>query len=187
MDLMNTAREFVMGLPDGLQGLGVFLAGLVPFVEGEGAGLIGVVVGVHPWVAIPAAVLGNLLAVALLVYAAHGVRSAVTARRDGGAHAVGRVDQERDGEEVAQHGGGDGHPRVHPDDDADQPGALALDERHEAGKEDAEALQAVGQSHHELACGVHQVHRDHVPLQRSRSGNHRVPRRRSGSGRAPEP
>ena len=40
MDLMNTAREFVMGLPDGLQGLGVFLAGLVPFVEGEGAGLI---------------------------------------------------------------------------------------------------------------------------------------------------
>ena len=50
-----------------------------------------------------------------------------------------------------------------------------------------EALQAVGQPHHELACGVHQVHRDHVPLQRSRSGNRRVPRcRRPGSGRAPE-
>lgn len=81
MDLMNTAREFVMGLPDGLQGLGVFLVSFIPFVEGEGAGLIGVVAGVHPWVAIPAAVLGNLLAVALLVYAAHGVRSAVTARR----------------------------------------------------------------------------------------------------------
>lgn len=93
MDLMNTAREFVMGLPDGLQGLGVFLVSFIPFVEGEGAGLIGVVVGVHPWVAIPAAVLGNLLAVALLVYAAHGVRSAATARRgvaaDAGVPATG--------------------------------------------------------------------------------------------------
>lgn len=79
-DLMTLARDFVTGLPEALQGVGVFLVSLIPFVEGEGAALIAVIAGVSPWLAVPAAVLGNLLAVWLLVRAAAGMRGAVTAR-----------------------------------------------------------------------------------------------------------
>lgn len=81
MDLMGTAREFVMGLPEALQGVGVFLVSFIPFVEGEGAAIIGVVAGISPWLAIPVGILGNLLVVALLVYAAHGARGAILQRR----------------------------------------------------------------------------------------------------------
>lgn len=79
-DLVTLARDFVTGLPEALQGVGVFLVSLIPFVEGEGAALIAVIAGVSPWLAVPAAVLGNLLAVWLLVRAAAGMRGAVTAR-----------------------------------------------------------------------------------------------------------
>lgn len=82
MDLMGTAREFVMGLPEALQGVGVFLVSFIPFVEGEGAAIIGVVAGISPWLAIPVGILGNLVVVALLVYAAHGARGAILQRRD---------------------------------------------------------------------------------------------------------
>lgn len=81
MDLMNTAREFVMGLPEALQGVGVFLVSFIPFVEGEGAAIIGVVAGISPWLAVPVGIVGNLLVVALLVYAAHGARGALMNRR----------------------------------------------------------------------------------------------------------
>ncbi|MDY6055264.1 hypothetical protein [Micrococcus sp.] len=83
-ELTRSMHGFVEGLPEALQGLGVFLVGLVPLVEGEGAAMIGVIAGVSPWVAAPAAVLGNLLAVGLLVYAAHGTRSALARRRAAG-------------------------------------------------------------------------------------------------------
>lgn len=81
MDLMNTAREFVMGLPEALQGAGVFLVSFIPFVEGEGAAVIGMLAGISPWLAAPVAALGNIVVVALLVYAAHGIRGAVLNRR----------------------------------------------------------------------------------------------------------
>ncbi|XNY99620.1 hypothetical protein ACL90Y_07535 [Micrococcus luteus] len=78
---MNTAREFVMGLPEALQGAGVFLVSFIPFVEGEGAAVIGMLAGVDPWLAAPVAALGNILVIAILVYTAHGVRGAVLNRR----------------------------------------------------------------------------------------------------------
>ncbi len=81
MDLMNTAREFVTGLPEALQGMGVFLVSFIPFVEGEGAAVIGVLAGIDPWLAAPVAALGNILVIAILVYTAHGVRGAVLNRR----------------------------------------------------------------------------------------------------------
>lgn len=81
MDLMGTAREFVMGLPEALQGVGVFLVSFIPFVEGEGAAIIGVLAGISPWLAVPVGIVGNFLVVALLVYAAHGARGALMGRR----------------------------------------------------------------------------------------------------------
>lgn len=81
MNFMDTARDFVSGLPEALQGLGVFLVSFIPWVEGEGAALIGVLVGVSPWLAIPVAVVGNVLVVAALVYAVGGTRDAVLRRR----------------------------------------------------------------------------------------------------------
>lgn len=82
MDLMNTAREFVMGLPEALQGVGVFLVSFIPFVEGEGAAIIGVVAGISPWLAVPVGIVGNLLVVALLVYAAPAMVSFGAGRDD---------------------------------------------------------------------------------------------------------
>ncbi|WP_245829662.1 hypothetical protein [Micrococcus lylae] len=78
---MGTAREFVMGLPEALQGVGVFLVSFIPFVEGEGAAIIGVLAGISPWLAVPVGIVGNFLVVALLVYAAHGARGALMGRR----------------------------------------------------------------------------------------------------------
>lgn len=81
MNVMDNARDFVSGLPEALQGFGVFLVSFIPWVEGEGAALIGVLVGVGPWLAIPAAAVGNVLIVAALVHVAGGTRAAVLRRR----------------------------------------------------------------------------------------------------------
>ena len=40
-----------------LQGAGVFLVSFIPFVEGEGAAVIGMLAGVDPWLAAPVAAL----------------------------------------------------------------------------------------------------------------------------------
>lgn len=79
-ELFSAARDFVTGLPEAFQGIGVFLVSLVPFVEGEGAALIAVILGMDPWLAVPVAILGNVLAVGLLIAFGAGARRAVVAR-----------------------------------------------------------------------------------------------------------
>ena len=81
MGFMDMARDFVAGLPEGLQGLGVLLVAAIPMVEGEGAAIIGVLLKINPWIVVPAAVLGNVIAVALLIWAADGTRQTVRRRR----------------------------------------------------------------------------------------------------------
>ena len=58
MDFLQTLQDFTDSLPTALQFLGVAVSALVPFVEGEGAAIIGALAGVNPWLSIPVAILG---------------------------------------------------------------------------------------------------------------------------------
>ncbi|MBW0255946.1 small multidrug efflux protein [Cellulomonas sp. PS-H5] len=85
---MNPVERVVQGLqdllahvPELVQPLVVALAGAVPFVEGEGGALLGVLGGLHPVLAAVAAATGNFLCVLAVVSLGSGVRARVTARR----------------------------------------------------------------------------------------------------------
>ena len=64
------------------QWVGIILISAIPFVESYGGAFIGVLAGIHPAVAIAASVVGNMISLALVIYAAHWIRSTVLRRRD---------------------------------------------------------------------------------------------------------
>ncbi|GAB3192938.1 hypothetical protein [Nesterenkonia suensis] len=64
------------------QWLGIIAISAIPMVESYGGGFLAVLVGIHPAVAIAAAVVGNMLSLVLVVYLAHWVRGSVLKRRD---------------------------------------------------------------------------------------------------------
>jgi hypothetical protein len=66
-DLVQRFQELVAQVPDLVQPLIVALAGAIPFIEGEGAAVIGIIGGIHPVVAAIAAIVGNFVAVTLVV------------------------------------------------------------------------------------------------------------------------
>jgi hypothetical protein len=82
-DLVQRFQELVAQVPDLVQPLIVALAGAIPFIEGEGAAVIGIIGGIHPVIAAIAAVVGNFVAVTLVVLIGAGARSAL--RRSSGA------------------------------------------------------------------------------------------------------
>ncbi len=61
------------------QWLVVMLAGAIPFVESYFAGPLGIVAGVVPWLAIAAAIVGNVISMVLVVLLAGRVRTATGA------------------------------------------------------------------------------------------------------------
>lgn len=73
VELYNPAQ-----VPEIVQPIIVALAGTIPFIEGEGAALIGVVAGIHPVVAAAAA--GNFVCVLLVVLLTSRARTAVVNR-----------------------------------------------------------------------------------------------------------
>lgn len=80
-DIITGLQELTQGLPPLLRWVGVLLAGAIPYVEAEGAAILGVVSGVNPVVAILAAVVGNAIALALVVWLIGAARSGVTRGR----------------------------------------------------------------------------------------------------------
>lgn len=74
-------QELMGQVPELAQPLILVLAGAIPFFEGEGAAALGVLSGVNPVVAALAAIAGNVLCVAAVVWVGSWVRSAVVARR----------------------------------------------------------------------------------------------------------
>src|SRR6218665_1718910 len=74
MNLIEIFQNLVAQVPELLQPVIVALAGAVPFIEGEGAAAIGIIGGIHPLVAAVAAVIGNLLCVAILVFVGASAR-----------------------------------------------------------------------------------------------------------------
>ena len=81
-DLVLGFQDLVAQVPDVVQPVIVALAGAVPFIEGEGSALIGVIGGVHPLIAALAAVTGNLVSVILVVLLSARIRAAAVGRRE---------------------------------------------------------------------------------------------------------
>lgn len=80
-ELVRTFQNLVAQVPELVQPLIVALAGAVPFIDGEGAGPIGVIGGIHPLAAGIAAAIGNFLAVLGIVLFSSRVRAAAVDRR----------------------------------------------------------------------------------------------------------
>jgi hypothetical protein len=74
-------QDLVGQVPDVVQRVILALAGAVPFIEGEGAAMIGVIGGVNPFLAAGAGVIGNLLSVIVVVLLSSRIRTAATTRR----------------------------------------------------------------------------------------------------------
>ena len=83
MNFIESLQNFVLGLPEAIQFLGVALAGMVPFVENYGAVVIGTVAGIPVWAAVIMAILGNLALIVLITLISGRTRDAVLARRSG--------------------------------------------------------------------------------------------------------
>ena len=80
MNLIETFQDLVAQVPEFIQPLIVAAAGAVPFIEGEGAAAIGIIGGIPPVVAAIAAIIGNFVCVAILVFVSAGARNAVVTR-----------------------------------------------------------------------------------------------------------
>ena len=89
MNFIESLQNFVLGLPEAIQFLGVALAAMVPFVENYGAVVIGSVAGIPIWAVVLMAIVGNLAIVALITLISGRTRDAILARKyDGTTPAV---------------------------------------------------------------------------------------------------
>ena len=77
-DLILGFQNLIAQLPEWAQPVIVFLAGAVPFIEGEGAASIGIIGGINPVIAAIAGALGNFAAVAIVVLLGAQIRAALT-------------------------------------------------------------------------------------------------------------
>lgn len=80
-DFVTTLQEFTLDLPPFLRWVGVLLAAMIPYVEAEGAAVLGVVAGIDLVVAIPVAIVGNAIALAVVVWVIGAARSGLTRGR----------------------------------------------------------------------------------------------------------
>ncbi len=80
-------QEWVQQLPEIVQPLGVAVTAMIPYIEGEGAAGIGIILGINPLVAAIVAMIGNFLSVLAVVVVSSRVREKVMAHRgaDGGS------------------------------------------------------------------------------------------------------
>ena len=72
-------QDFINQVPDILQPLIVAAAGAIPYVEGEGAAVLGIIAGINPIVAAIAGAAGNILAVLAVVLIGSRIRGGVVA------------------------------------------------------------------------------------------------------------
>lgn len=80
--MLEQLQSFAESLPPAVQWLAIILLGAIPFVESYLGSVIGVVAGLSPWVAISAAIVGNVISMLAFVFTAHGVRQAATRGRE---------------------------------------------------------------------------------------------------------
>lgn len=84
-ELILAFQSLVAQVPELVQPFVVMLAGMVPFIEGDAGGPIGVIGGLHPIVAGIAAATGNFLAVLAVVTLSSRTREVVVSRHHAAA------------------------------------------------------------------------------------------------------
>ncbi|SFS13814.1 hypothetical protein SAMN04487783_1706 [Agrococcus baldri] len=75
--MLEALSDFAAGLPAWAQWIGIMLISAIPFVESYFGAAIGVLVGLHPVVAIVAAIAGNAVSMLGFVFAADAARAKV--------------------------------------------------------------------------------------------------------------
>lgn len=88
MNPYQDLQQLVDQVPALVQPLIVALGGTIPYIEGEGAAVLGIIAGLPPVPAAVAAAAGNIVCVVLVVTVGARLRTAVVARRSSGAVAV---------------------------------------------------------------------------------------------------
>lgn len=73
--MIDALQNFTQSLPEWARWAGVILIATLPFIESYFGSAIGIIAGVHPVVAVIAAVIGNTASMLLLVFGAHKLRS----------------------------------------------------------------------------------------------------------------
>lgn len=72
--MMDSLQSTAEAAPPALQWLVIILGGAIPFIESYFGSVLGILAGVNPFVAIPAAIVGNIGSMALLVVFADKLR-----------------------------------------------------------------------------------------------------------------
>lgn len=75
-------RDWSESLPEALQWLAIIAISAIPFMESFVGGFIGVVIGLPFWAALLTAVIGNMLALLILIYGAHFIRTQIMKRQE---------------------------------------------------------------------------------------------------------
>ena len=79
--MIEQLQEFAAGFPEWAQWIAVMLVSAIPFVESYFGSAIGVAIGMHPVIAIAAAVAGNVISMLAFVLSAHSTRQKVRSVR----------------------------------------------------------------------------------------------------------
>lgn len=80
--MIEQLQTFAAGFPDWAQWIAIVLVSAIPFVESYFGSAIGVAIGLHPAVAVAAAVVGNACSMLIFVLTAHATRTKVQSRRE---------------------------------------------------------------------------------------------------------
>ncbi|MFW2514210.1 hypothetical protein ACNI3K_10575 [Demequina sp. SO4-13] len=72
--MIESLQEFAGSFPVWAQWFAIVLVSAIPFVESYFGSVIGVAIGLHPAIAIGAAVVGNVVSMVAFVYGAHAAR-----------------------------------------------------------------------------------------------------------------
>lgn len=75
--MIEQLQGFAAGFPEWAQWIAIMLVSAIPFIESYFGSAIGVAIGLHPVVAIGAAVLGNAISMLAFVLSAHATRNKV--------------------------------------------------------------------------------------------------------------
>ena len=76
--MIESLQDWTTSLPPAIQWLAVMAIAAIPFVESYFGSAIGVIAGIHPVVAVVAAIIGNTVSMLAFVLSAHGIRGKVT-------------------------------------------------------------------------------------------------------------
>lgn len=73
--MIDAIQNFASTLPEGLHWLGILLISAIPFIDSYLGSVIGIVIGLPALVAVPLAIIGNIVSVSLVVAITSAIRS----------------------------------------------------------------------------------------------------------------